>query len=101
MNVKDVALKLHRNCWGSASTKLDPLHIPQVPMLLPQMLSELVLASISTPLALGATIDWTEIELKQLIDSMNGSFMAETIRLTLESCRTAQCSALDGALESR
>jgi hypothetical protein len=60
------------------------------------MLGELVLASISAPLALGATIDWTEIELKQLIDSMNGCFMAETIRLTLESCRTAQCSALDG-----
>jgi hypothetical protein len=40
-------------------------------MLLPQMLSELVLASISAPLALGATDDWTEIELKQLIDSMN------------------------------
>ena len=64
-------------------------------MLLPQMLSELVLASISAPLALGATIDWTEIELKQLVDSMNGCFMAETIRLTLESCRTAQCSALN------
>jgi hypothetical protein len=69
--------------------------MPQIPMLLPQMLGELVLTSISAPLALGATIDWTEIELKQLIDSMNGCFMAETIRLTLERCRTAQCSALD------
>ena len=59
------------------------------------MLGELVLAGISAPLALGATVDWTEVELKQLIDSMNSCFMAETIRLTLESCRTAQCSALD------
>jgi hypothetical protein len=59
------------------------------------MLGELVLASISAPLAFGATVDWTEIELKQLIDSMNSCFMADTIRLTLESCRTAQYSALD------
>lgn len=86
---------------GSASTKLDPLRIPQIPMLLPQMLSELVLASIPAPLALGATVDWTEIELKQLIDTMYRCFMTEAIGGTLESGTTANYNALDGILGSR
>ncbi len=62
-------------------------------MLLPHMLSQLVLSSITTSLAFGTTIDRTELQLEQLLTTMNSILMTDALRISPEGIGATRMGA--------
>lgn len=60
----------------------SPLHISQVPVLLPHMLSQLVFASVAPSLTLVTSKH--RAQMKCLVNAMDSCFVADTVRIAPE-----------------
>jgi hypothetical protein len=67
----------------------NSLHISQVSMLPPHMLCKLVFSGIPRSVTFRACKNGTQMKSERLIDTMGGSFMTDTVRVSVESDGTA------------
>lgn len=80
--VGDIAVR--ERAGNSSVPRRNSLRVAQVGMLLPQMLGQLILASEACIKAFGATRNVAQISTHSLVETMNGVFMADAVKVSGE-----------------